>query len=351
MAVVWGGGKVLPPTPIYIYNKKPRTNEEQVRDMAATPRQLINVCFTWNNPGEAAPLWNPERMHYLVYQKEIGENGTEHWQGYVEFKKREAFNTIKTLIGTNTVHLEARRGTAKEASDYCQKDDTRKNGTIPVIQGTMKSTAPGARKDLENFKDAVVSGKRKREILDEHFGTLCRYPKFYNTLNLMTRPRGNQAIEVVLHIGEPGLGKTRSVMDRYTDDDELYATPLSNNTLWFDEYDLHKAVLIDDFAGAASKMPLDMLLRLLDRYPVMVPTKGSHAWWKPEIIYITTNILPKDWYQWEKRGVQYLSLARRFSKVVLFYPKLYPEDPGFVEQTLPDWWIENAPQEALPYYP
>lgn len=248
------------------------------------------------------------------------------------------------------IHIEQRRGTAQQASDYCQKDDTRKEGSEPFIFGEMKATNPGSRQDLETFKDAVVSGKRKRDIVDEHFGTLCRYPKFYNTLNLMTRPRGNQAIEVVLHIGEPGLGKTRSVMDRYTDDDELYATPLSNNTLWFDEYDLHQAVLIDDFAGAASKMPLDMLLRLLDRYPVMVPTKGSHAWWKPKIIYITTNILPKDWYKWENRGVQYLSLARRFSKVVLFYPKLHPEDPGFVEQTLPDWWIENAPEEALKYY-
>lgn len=321
-----------------------------MRDMAANPRRMQNVCFTYNNPGPDPIPFDVTKMHYLVYQREVGANGTEHYQGYVEFKQRTLFNTVKTLLGSNTIHIEQRRGTAQEASDYCQKDDTRKEGTVPFIFGEMKATNPGSRQDLETFKDAVVSGKRKRDIVDEHFGTLCRYPKFYNTLNLMTRPRGNQAVEVVLHIGEPGLGKTRSVMDRYTDDDELYATPLSNNTLWFDEYDLHKAVLIDDFAGAASKMPLDMLLRLLDRYPVMVPTKGSHAWWKPEIIYITTNILPKDWYKWENRGVQYLSLARRFSKVVLYYPKLHPEDPGFVEQTLPDWWIENAPEEALKYY-
>jgi hypothetical protein len=93
-------------------------------------------------------------------------------------------------------------------------------------------------------------------------------------------------------------------------------------------------------------MSLVTLLRLLDRYPVQVPIKGSHTWWLPDRIYITTNILPSLWYKWENRGEHYKALARRFTKVVMFYNKLHPEDPGFVDQDA-DWWKENAPQEAI----
>jgi len=289
-------------------------------------------------------------MSYLVYQLEQGENGTIHWQGYVEFKRQTRLTTAKNLLGSNTIHLEARRGTGQEASNYCQKDDSRVQGSVPIILGVIRLPTPGKRNDLLEFKDAVKNGKRKRDLVDNHYGTLARYPKFYNTLTLMNRPRTIEAPQVILLIGEPGLGKTRYVYERHLADDELYVAPLSNGTPWYDEYDGHEAVLLDDFSGSSSHMQLVTLLRLIDRYPVMVPTKGAHCWFQPRTIYITTNILPKDWYKWEDRGVQYLALARRFSKVILFYTPLSAEDPGQVEQNLGEWWVENAPQEAMKYY-
>jgi len=289
-------------------------------------------------------------MSYLVYQLEQGENGTIHWQGYVEFKRQTRLQTAKNLLGSNTIHLEARRGTSQEASDYCQKDDSRVQGSVPIIRGVIRLATPGKRNDLKEFKDAVKSGKRKRDVVDDHYGTLARYPKFYNTLTLMSRPRSTDAPQVILLIGEPGLGKTRYVYERHLEDDELYVAPLSNGTPWYDEYDGHEAVLLDDFSGSSSHMQLVTLLRLIDRYPVMVPTKGAHTWFQPKTIYITTNILPKDWYKWEDRGVQYLALARRFTKVILFYTPLHAEDPGHVEQVLGEWWPENAPAEAMKYY-
>jgi len=320
--------------------------------------KFLNVCFTFNNPGPDPIPFDVEKMVYLVYQREVGAEGTEHYQGYCELKKQMRLPAIKTLLGSNTIHIERRRGTAKQASDYCKKADTRKAQTEFTEFGEMKTTNQGARADLEGFKDAVMAQgpdrKRKRDLLDDHLSTLAHHPKFYNMLTLMNRPKSHDHVEVILHIGEPNLGKTRWVMDAYKESDDFYVAPLSNNTLWFDEYDLHETVLLDDFSGSASHMPLVTLLRLIDRYPVMVPTKGGHTWWKPKTIFLTTNILPKDWYTWSSekggdRGIQYLALARRFTKVVLFYPKLHSEDPGFVEQE-PTWWVENAPQEAMKHY-
>lgn len=307
-----------------------------------------NVCFTWNNPSPGDEVvFDETKMKYLTYQLEKGENGTLHFQGYVEFTNPRGLNSVKTLLGCNHIHIERRRGTSRQAADYCQKDDTRVEDTEFFEYGELSSQ--GERNDLESFKDAVKAGKRKRDLVEEHFGTLARYPRFYDTLTSLCRPKREKDLEVVLHIGGTGLGKTRLVMDTHGDSDELFLAPLSNGVSWYDGYDGHKTVLLDDFAGAASHMSLASLLRLLDRYPQQVPIKGGFVWWLPDKIYVTTNILPCDWYKWEKREEQYRALERRFTSVFLFYPKLHSEDLGYVLQDR-TWWKENAPSEALKLY-
>ncbi len=316
--------------------------------MAAPPQaQLRCVVFTLNNP-EAPLLYDSDRMSYLVYQKEIGEEtGTPHFQGYCEFKRKLAFNTARRLLG-GEVWVHSRNGTQEEAITYATKEDTRVDGPWEFGE-PMKQ---GERTDLKGFAQAVKAGKRKRDLLDEHINIIARYPKFYDHLSQMYRPkRGDQPedqLQVTLLIGETGLGKTRLVYDKHGEDEDFYIAPLNNGTQWWDGYDQHRIVLMDDFCGKMSHLPLASLLRLLDRYPVCVATKGGHTWWLPNHVYITTNILPKDWYDWSKRGAQYKALARRFTKVLLFFG---PEEEGgfgvtgHTEQER-SWWTENAPDMA-----
>ncbi len=306
------------------------------------PPRYRNVCFTLNNPEELLQF-EPEKMNYLVYQEEFGAEGTYHLQGYCEFKNPTALSTVKTLLGGATVHIEARRGTAAEAAAYCKKEDTRAPGSELFEEGTI-SQPSGKRNDLVAFKDDVLAGKRKRDLLEDHLSTLARYPKLYDTIN-SKRPEREETVEVTLLIGPTGLGKTRYVYDKYKGDEELYIQPLSNGTTWWDTYDGHKFVLMDDFAGAASHMTLTCLLRLLDRYPSLVPTKGSHTWFFPTHIYVTTNILPKDWYKWEKREEQYKALARRFSHTLIF------KEDEEMEEAPDSWWADNAPQGAANLFP
>ncbi len=300
--------------------------------------QFRNFVFTLNNPPGLLEF-NEDKMEYLVYQEEVGESGTHHFQGYCELKGRMTLTAVKLLLGSDTVHIEARRGTQAQAIEYCKKADTRVDG--PYEHGQPK--AAGKRNDLVAFKDAVLAGKRKRELVDDHLSVLAKYPKLYDTLN-SKRPERAEAVQVSLLIGGTGLGKTRYVYDKYKGDDELYIAPLSNGTAWWDTYDGHKFVLIDDFAGAASHMTLTSLLRLIDRYPVLVPTKGSHTWWFPTHIYITTNIKPADWYKWEHRAEQYLALARRFTEVLLF-----SSDSDMCVAPA-HWWQDFCPHDANHLY-
>ncbi len=299
------------------------------------------VCFTWNNP-DGLLEFDEEEMIYLVYQEEVSESGTHHFQGYCEFTTRNRLLKCKELLGGVEVHIEARRGTQQQAIDYSKKDDTRVDG--PYEFGTPR--AQGRRVDLEAFKDEVKAGKRKRDLVDDHYHIIARYPKFYDTLTMMNRPSRTQDLYVTLLYGATGLGKTRSVMDRFSDDSDFYVAPLNNGTMWYDSYDGHKRVLLDDFGGASSHISLCSLLRLLDRYPVLVPTKGGHTWWLPDAIFVTTNLLPKDWYKWENRGEQYKALARRFHLVELFKQPT-PDQPIVVEEQERSWWEENAPYEAV----
>ena len=289
-------------------------------------------------------MFDQQKMVYLVYQEEQPVGGTYHFQGYCEFTNKLSLNAAKDLLGGREVHLERRRGSQEQAIKYCKKDDTRVEHTEPYEEGEPRSQ--GKRMDLEGFKDEVMSGKRKRDLIDDHVGVIARYPKFYETLTMMNRPTREEQLVVTLLIGTTGLGKTRSIMEKYGGDDDFWIAPLNNGTIWMDTYDGHTKVLIDDFAGAASHCSLAYLLRLLDRYPVLVPTKGSHTWWLPTHVFVTTNILPKLWYKWENRGEQYKALARRFHNVRMYYESQPGQHSSYILQDTA-WWEENKPDEAI----
>lgn len=311
-----------------------------------------NVCFTLNNPEELIEF-DEERMQYLIYQEEIGASGTYHLQGYCEFKDKVSLNPAKAMLGGDTVHLEPRHGTAEEAAEYCRRefetDGTAKRIPFTEVYEWGEPKQQGKRQDLKAFKDAVMAGGRRRDLMEDHFSIFCRFPKFYDTLNSIIRPErsDDNPLRVTLHYGPTGLGKTRTVMDQYAGNDEFWTSPLANTIQWYDTYDGHKFVLLDDFTGASSHMALCTLLRLLDRYAVLVPVKGSHTWWLPSEIYLTTNILPKDWYKWEGRGEQYKALARRIHRVKTFWePIAGMLDQGYQWETA-QWWIDNKPDETF----
>lgn len=60
---------------------------------------------------------------YVIWGKEVGENGTPHLQGYLELKTRRRMNGVKELL-CERVHLEIARGTQEENKKYCSKQDT-----------------------------------------------------------------------------------------------------------------------------------------------------------------------------------------------------------------------------------
>lgn len=250
-------------------------------------------------------------VRYIVFQKERASTGKTHYQGYVEFSKSYRLNSVRGFIDGKG-HYEPRRGTAAEAIAYCKKEESRLEGPWEFGEA---SKGAGTRTDLEGFKEAIKGGKRRKDLYDEHPTLMAKYPKFYEGFRLTLQRESWRPVQCVLLIGDTGTGKTRWVYDNWLD---FWRLPMITTTLWFDTYDGQTHVLLDDFAGAMSKVSLVATLKIFDGYFIKVPIKHGFTWWGPSHIAVTTNIEPKYWYRWKNREHQYMALARRFTKVMHF---------------------------------
>lgn len=272
-------------------------------------------CFTLNNfstddeerikrQGQACQDSESSSITYLVFGIESGSSGTPHLQGYVEFRSRARLSSVKRLLGGNP-HLEVRRGTSIQASEYCKKDGS-------YQEFGVLSKGRGERTDLLQLQEAIQAGASLREIANEHFGSYLRYQKaIHNARDLYAIPR-TWVCSVIVYWGKTGTGKTSSVFDNLALMEDIYVHP---GGPWFDGYDGHPIALFDDFGG--SEFRITYLLKLLDCYPMRVPVKGAHVTWRPYEIYLTSNMDPNDWYR-HANPEHVNALMRRITNCVYF---------------------------------
>ena len=250
---------------------------------------------TLNNPGGdvkvEAVLRACADVRYACGQREVGGvNGTEHDQFYVEFSTTYTLSAVRGLLPR--AHWEVRRGTKREARDYCRKEETR----VPDTQWEIgvwvnnRGGRQGAREDLCGYPATTSGGEDGRRNLRGVPQIAARYPRFVDRAADYATPERTWKTEVKVFKGPTGCGKTRLAHELYPG---IWTKPAG---VWFDSYDRHPHVLIDDFAGGRDcGISFRDLLRFLDRYPMDVPIKGVQAV-GPRVIVITTNVEPRDWY-------------------------------------------------------
>jgi len=292
--------------------------------MPSTGGQYSAWCFTINNPREAAlhPEDHPKNWtgyKYLVYQLEKGhDTGTYHWQGYVYWLRKKALGGCKKVHGH--AHWEPRRGTHEQAREYCTKEDTRVPGTDmenPYDPGPFEfgdPPEPGKRNDLLEIKALVDENAPEKDLWENHFGSMVRYSSGINKYrNIKITPRSYKT-EVAVFYGPTGTGKTRYIRDTLPSDKCYWITKGRTGDPWMDGYDpvVHDHVVIDEFYGW---IKWDMLLRMLDRYPLQLEIKGGMVQFKPKYIWITSNKSPAEWYKTGENGRDFATLLRRLNVI------------------------------------
>nr|QNJ57236.1 replication protein [Cressdnaviricota sp.] len=135
-------------------------------------------CFTINNPAFDLPFVDVhQRISFLIYQKEVGENGTPHIQGYLEtsgprMRRSWLVSNVPWLAGA---HIDVARGTAQQNIIYCTKDETRIEG--PFRFGLEPAVPPGAghRSDLHEVMDLIRGGASNYDLFVSHPSVMARY--------------------------------------------------------------------------------------------------------------------------------------------------------------------------------
>lgn len=236
-------------------------------------------CWTWNNYPEDLPTQEtlPDTK-YLIYGKEVGESGTPHLQGYVEFTKPKRLAWLKRRLPK--VHWEARKGTRDQARDYCMKDgDFHEFGPW--------GTSQGKRSDLEEVKTAIEDGATETDIAESHFGVWCKYPNAVRSYIRMRQKPRDFKTEVHVCWGDTGTGKS------YVTSQLTHKPYKLTNSKWWDGYDGVSDVIIDEFSGW---LPVGVFLQLTDRSDYKVEVKGGMVNFAPKRIFITSHDNPEDWY-------------------------------------------------------
>lgn len=260
-------------------------------------------AFTLNNPGEWRPVFVEARMDYLVYQDEIGENGTLHVQGYVRLKSRALMKTVKKLLDNNGVHLAPARGSEKENRDYCTKEDTRVVG--PWEFGTYDaSVGPGQghRTDLDIATAAIIAGTSVAAVAREHPTVFVRYHQGMFQLAEIVQPPPplERAVRATLLWGPTAVGKSHRAFHQYP---QAYLVE-SGRDPW-GRYQNQETIVMDEWVPqssgglqplSTSPWTLPVMNRILDKwpYPLNCRYRDRQAMWTRVIIL--TNLPPQTIY-------------------------------------------------------
>lgn len=235
---------------------------------------------------------------YLIYGKEVAPStGTPHLQGFIYFENARSFKALKTVLPWRIVPR-YKTSTNEQAIEYCKKENNWVEYGTPPKQG--------AREDIKDARTAVFEDKMSiREIAQfasfqglKHAEALQRY----------IDPPMRTDQEIIWRFGDPGVGKTRWVYDNYAQH-EIWKW---NSSKWFDGYDGHKVVLLDDYRPDI--LPISTLLNLLDIYPLRVEVKGGFRPLLSKIIIITAVTSPEETFINPGEPVE--QLLRRINKIV-----------------------------------
>jgi len=274
-----------------------------------TNKKVTRVVFTINNPGDFIPAWDPSKMAYLVWQRERGEQGTEHLQGYCRFTKQFRLRTIAPLLGGHA-HILLARGNEQQCKDYCTKEDTRIEVGEEHGEFNPDAGKQGRRTDITAIVAKCAAGVPLRQIAADHPADWIRYHQGIESLHLQLQPEQPVQRQVAVQVlwGPSGTGKTHRVR---TNDTLLRMGGIfvvkPGRSPW-DRYQGQKTILFDEFDW--TKWEIFDMNQYLDKWGTDLSCRfrdKSAAW---TLVVICSNSSPVTWYTTAGLEVQ-LALRRR----------------------------------------
>lgn len=208
--------KIVPDSVVVLNGNTSSKPEDKVKKQV---NKAKNWCFVWNNYEEKSiqeilvPTFN-EVCEKFIFEKEIGENGTKHLQGFIVLKDKARPSELKLA---KEIHWEKCKGTEKENIMYCSKD-YRKNITKDLFKSTnisvpreLKLIVPDRPYQLEII-DVIKGESNDRDIYwywedrgNVGKSALCKYLIHHYNACYITEGKKNDLLNIVYnHIEKNG---------------------------------------------------------------------------------------------------------------------------------------------------
>lgn len=266
---------------------------------------------------------------YTVAQTEKGEEGRQHVQGYVEFDKEVRFAWLKSKFNKR-IHWERRKGSAKQAADYCKKEETRDPEGVAWEKGMISNTEQGKRNDLHLVADEVMQGKSLKQIAGDYPVQVIKFHRGIQSLiDLTMMQPADKPKRVIILYGAPGTGKSSFARKFLEDDGGSFYCPAMNNAgvVSFESYADQEWLWLDDFASGA--LTAQALKLICDRYPTQLPGRGSSKWAQHRGVLITSNYPIEAWF---KEQVEATAIRRRCEQIWICEKDMWKYDGGLSKQ-------------------
>lgn len=296
-------------------NNAPDQNQKRYR----------NFCFT--SFEEEPPVFN-EKMSYICYSPEVcPTTGKKHWQGYIYFKNPCTISAIQKR-GYKYSYLAPARGSSEQNRIYCGadayvKDGKRKEKNDNFVEYGL-IPKQGERNDIKDVVDMVL---RNETTVNE---IIVNQPMLYHQYGRTFEKAEDIKLQSMFrtwettgewHYGATGTGKSQYAFENYSPDTHYL---LIDDNGWWDGYKGQDIVIINDFRGW---IPYDMLLNLLDRYPMTVKRRGRcPAPFMSKKIIITSSLHPSEVYCNRHVNDSLEQLLRRLK--IIPHIKIGPDEKG-----------------------
>jgi len=314
------------------------------------PAQPTRFQFTLNNPRGFQPNFACDtNVGFAAWQYEIGPTcGTPHLQGVVFLRKPRAKDTLNRKYFDNRAHFSG-LDNVDGTIDYCTRefnsDGTRKRAPL---SDEITDAGPWYYPNADARRFAVKAGSHKRrrdyDIPDDipalitavqdgdiHVTEFCANQRYINARDMYGLKRDWQTKCLVLW-GKSGTGK--STLAEHLWPKAYYAqkehgTTRSQGKLWFDGYDKHDVVIIDDYHYTLS---LTQFKELVSKNGHHVPCKGSKVPFLAKLVVILSNDSPDDWWPNQVATEHYRAAQRRMDPPIGMVKEINTQLVTYYEQ-------------------
>lgn len=243
-----------------------------------------NYSFTFNNYGDYPEFHaaiDAVPCVYMLYGKEIGEEGTPHLQGYVKFASRLSHASVRKKLPH--CHVEETKFPEQYVA-YCKKDgDITERGIPPVFS---KEKGKNEEERWRNIRHAAEEG-RYEDIPERVRFYSKRLIQSHHDDFLNSRKLPDTTAQHLWYHGGPGTGKSYKAR---TDHPDAY---LKMCNKWWDNYEDQPVVIIEDFDKKHDKLCHHLKI-WGDRYQFRAELKNKSRVLRPTLIIVTSNYEPKD---------------------------------------------------------